>query len=153
MKKSKLIGAFAILMAILNIGLMFFIWSHKRPPHPPLGGPKMMVIEKLELDDNQISAYDELIVVHKKSIQEEQAKIHDLKNKLYQTLIVESQLAKDSIMKELANQQTVIENIHYNHFLDLKALCRPEQLDNFNSFVGEISKLFGQKPPMKKKQV
>ena len=149
MKKTKLIGIFALLMALLNLGLMFFVWNDHKPRHK-LEGPKKIIIEKLELDENQVAAYDVLVLEHQERTQEEQAKIRDFKNQLYQTLIEQNDEAKDSLIQLLADEQILIENIHYKHFLEIEALCRPEQMENFKAFVAEITSLFSQKPPSKK---
>jgi protein CpxP len=149
MKKTKLIGIFALLMALLNLGLMFFVWNHHKPRHK-LEGPKKIIIEKLELDENQVAAYDVLVLEHQERTQEEQGKIRDFKNQLYQTLIEQNDEAKDSLIQLLADEQILIENIHYKHFLEIEALCRPEQMENFKAFVAEITSLFSQKPPPKK---
>ena len=128
---------------------MFFVWNHHKPRHK-LEGPKKIIIEKLELDENQVAAYDVLVLEHQERTQEEQAKIRDFKNQLYQTLIEQNDEAKDSLIQLLADEQILIENIHYKHFLEIEALCRPEQMENFKAFVAEITSLFSQKPPSKK---
>ena len=128
---------------------MFFVWNHHKPRHK-LEGPKKIIIEKLELDENQVAAYDVLVLEHQERTQEEQGKIRDFKNQLYQTLIEQNDEAKDSLIQLLADEQILIENIHYKHFLEIEALCRPEQMENFKAFVAEITSLFSQKPPSKK---
>jgi hypothetical protein len=57
---------------------------------------------------------------------------------------------RDSLILEINKVQMNIENIHYNHFLDIKGLCRPEQQQAFNALTADIAKLFSPRPPKRR---
>ena len=42
--------------------------------------------------------------------------------------------------------QKEIEKTHFQHFLEIKALCRPEQIEDFNLLSEELARIFA-KPP------
>jgi uncharacterized membrane protein YhiD involved in acid resistance len=150
MNKSKLITLFAILMVALNLILVFFLWN-KKPHHPKNEGPKQVIIERLDFDENQIQAYELLIDVHKLKVQELNSEIGELKQLLFQTLITKDQASKDAVMLVLESKKREIEELNYVHFQELKSLCSLEQEDAFVLLVDDLGKLFGprNKPPKK----
>jgi periplasmic protein CpxP/Spy len=149
MNKVKLLSVFCVGLLITNIGLVWFLLSHK-PGRQKGGGPKKMVIEKLDFDENQVKAYTKLIDWHKSEVIASEQKITELKNKLYSTLATENELnIKDSLIIEIGTLQMALEKIHYKHFQDIKQLCKPEQKKAFEAFSIEITHLFprtGNKP-------
>jgi protein CpxP len=50
---------------------------------------------------------------------------------------------------QIASNQTGIERLHYNHFIDIKKLCIPEQLEDYNALTIELAQIFGPKLPPK----
>ena len=63
MNRNKLQLAIIGVLALINIALIsFFIFT--KPPHPPKGNPKKIVIEKLNFNEEQIQAYENLIKKH-----------------------------------------------------------------------------------------
>ena len=150
MSKSKLITLFAILMAALNLILVFFLWN-KKPHHPRWEGPKQVIIEKLNFDENQVQAYELLIEQHQIKGQELNSEIGNFKKQLYQTLLSKDLVAKDSLMNEIDLKKQEIEEMNYSHFQELKALCSPEQEEAFVLLVDELGRLFNGGPPPPKK--
>lgn len=151
MNKSKLYIIIIIGLLLSNILLIAFFIG-KKPPHPMHGGPRNEIIAKLNFDENQIKQYDELIKLHRKEIEKKEGEIIELKNTLYLQLAKEENKApKDSIINELGRIQIEIENTHYSHFADIKAICKPEQLESYNQLLKEIAKLFSHQPPPKDK--
>ncbi len=142
MNKVKFLSILSIALLAINLGLIWFLISHK--PHPPMkDGPKKIIIQKLSFDPNQISAYELLIENHKESISNSEEKLRDSKNKLYATLNDnEPSPLVDSLMKNISIVQQTIEETHYKHFLDIKMLCKPEQQKAFLELTKDIAKLF-----------
>jgi hypothetical protein len=121
----------------------------RKPGHPKQLGPRNIIIEKLHFDENQVKAYDQLIEWHRDEITKTENEIMLLKNKLYGNLSIDSQYnTKDSLINELSKVQTKIENIHYKHFEDLKALCHDNQKQDYTNLTTEIASLFAH-PPIK----
>jgi len=142
MNKVKFLSIIAIGLLISNLVLVGFM-LFKKPKHPMGEGPKKIVIEKLHFDDKQVGQYEAIIKEHQKKIRTSDEKILSIKNALYTTLTKEnSATERDSLINQIASVQAEIENIHYNHFVEMKALCKPEQQKYFEALTQEISTLF-----------
>lgn len=150
MNKVKLLSLLSIGMLMANLLLLWFLFTHR--PGPPGGqGPRNIVIERLGFDKDQAKAYDKLITGHQAEIEKAQQQLMTLKNSLYASLMDEDQQnIKDSLILEINKVQMNIENIHYDHFLDIKRLCKPEQQQAFNALTAEIAKLFSPRPPKRR---
>jgi hypothetical protein len=147
MTKLRLITYIAIFLLIGNLLLIGFLFFNK--PKPPMHeGPKAIIIERLHFEAGQIEAYEALIKVHRKQIGEKESEILALKTSLYGTIAEPYRLAeKEYIEKTLAELQIEIEEIHYQHFLDIKKLCRNNQRDDFNALMKDVAKLFSRPKP------
>ncbi len=144
MNKTKLLSVAVIALLVLNFGILGFLFLSKK--HAPNGRkmPREIVIEKLHFNENQIVAYDKIIKEHQKSIRNLDDTIRKTKNELYQLLNQEKINAaqKDSLYLELANYQKQIETTHFNHFLEIKSICKKEQLVHFNELTTQLGKIF-----------
>ena len=147
MNKVKLLTGLCIGLLLTNLGLVWFLISHK-PNGPRHGGPKKIIIEKLGFDAAQTMAYEKLIDWHRTEIRNTEEKIVALKNKLYATLLTDTnQILKDSLVAEIGKSQIIMETIHYKHFSDIKQLCKPNQLKAFEELSLEITNLFPRTRP------
>lgn len=151
MNKTKLLSVAVIALLVLNFGILGFLFVSKK--HEPNGRkmPREIVIERLHFDENQIVEYETIIEEHQKNIRNLDHSIRKTKNELYQLLNEEKidSSQKDSLYLKLANYQKQIETTHFNHFLEIKKLCKKEQLDDYEYLTGELSRLFSHKPRLK----
>jgi periplasmic protein CpxP/Spy len=147
MNKVKLLSILCIGLVIVNIAIIYFFVVNK--PHNHKGeGPKKVVIEKLGFDEKQIEDYEKLITWHRREVRKSEEKLSQLKNKLYSTLPTNDALnLKDSLILKIGAAQMEMENIHYKHFSDIKALCKAEQLKRFEALTLEITNLFSRPRP------
>jgi periplasmic protein CpxP/Spy len=148
MSKIKLLTIAVIGLLAVNTGIVGFLLLRK-PPIPAEGmrpgkpeGPKKMIIEKLHFDEAQVAAYETLISEHKKSVKELKDSISDTKKNLYQSLKTESFAGKDSLVNVLSALQKRMELVHYEHFAQIKKLCKPEQIEAFNALTNELAFYF-----------
>lgn len=112
--------------------------------------PKNIIIEKLHFDENQINSYQNLIDKHRKDIRKNNDQILMLKKELYSYLKNDnSKKELDSITSQIGTIQKQIEEIHFNHFLDIKALCKPKQLSQFDELAEELTEIFNHKKQQK----
>lgn len=151
MNKIKLLTFSVIALIILNIvTLGFFIFSeNKSQGFNNRPKPREIIIRKLDFDEQQVKAYEELINWHRGNIDSLQEQIRNTKQKLYSELVkpeVDNKV-KDSLVNKLAYIQKKIENTHFRHFQDIKKLCKKEQLDRFNDLTKELSKIFSKPKP------
>ncbi|MBD1397685.1 periplasmic heavy metal sensor [Pontibacter sp. JH31] len=132
-------------MNLFLVGFLLF----RQSPHPAGGrppfaqvGPKHRIIEQLHFDEIQVQIYEELIDEHKRTIQELNDKVRETKSELYLTLAQENTSSKDSLIKELGSLQQKIETVHYNHFIAIKNLCKPDQLGYFETLTTKLADYF-----------
>lgn len=144
MNKNKLITLVAIGLLISNLMLIGFIMFGKHRP-PNWQGPKKIISEKLHFDAKQIEDYEKLISVHSMKIASQDSLIRQSKKELFDNLVTNNIEKKDSLLNKLGKLQMQIEDIHYQHFLDIKKICKENQLQYFDSLVGELTRLFA--PP------
>lgn len=139
MNKSKFLK-FIILGLLISNGILSFMLINGRNKKD---GPKNIIIEKLHLDKEQIKTYELYIAQHRKSINSNEITMNKLRSDLYLQLKHSQDTAKvDSLISIIANQQTVAEHINYNHFLEIKKLCKPSQKEAFDNLTTEIANLF-----------
>jgi len=153
MTKTSFFRYSTLVLLLLNVGLTFFLFSSRKhgggPPHGK--EPRDIIIHQLNLDDAQVVAYDELIREHRSAIYENDRVIRQLKNELYGHLASTDQdaTATEQLIREINAVQLQIEHIHYGHFEDIKALCKPDQEQAFNKLAEELAQLFSMHKPHK----
>lgn len=159
MEKQKLVTFSILTLLVINLGTLgFLLFSGPKKGHfPPDGGrpkPKEIIIEQLHLDAQQQADYEVLIRQHRKQIGATEDKIRITKNELYSLLnsTTVDATKKDSLVNALGQYQKEIELIHFNHFNDIKKLCKPEQLEDFDGLTEELSRLFSKPHPRKHEQ-
>jgi periplasmic protein CpxP/Spy len=148
MSKIKLLTIAVIGLLAINIGVFGFLLLRK-PPMPSNGrgpmkqeGPKKIIIEQLHFDKDQVAAYETIIIEHQKSVKVLKDSISNTKNNLYQSLKTETFTGKDSLITLLSDLQKRIESVHYDHFIQIKKICRPEQMEAFNKLTNELAFYF-----------
>ncbi len=142
MNKSKFLILLIIGLLISN-GVLFFILIKEQQGK---GGPKNFIIDKLHFDKEQIEKYEECIQHHRKAINDNEATMNKLRSNLFEQLKYQQDSSKvDSLTSVIAKQQYAAEKINYNHFLEIKTLCKPSQQKDFNELTNEITNLFSSK--------
>ncbi len=150
MDKIKVLTVAVVALLLLNFGTLGFLLlagpkHDRRPPHRE---PKEIIIDQLQLDATQQTAYQKLINSHRGTIDRLDRQSRSTKNELYLQLTQKTVdiKAKDSLIARLANYQKEIEETHFKHFQDIKNLCTPEQMNRFDDLTEELSRIFGRKP-------
>jgi periplasmic protein CpxP/Spy len=156
MNKTKLLAIAVIGLLVLNFGTLGVLLLHK-PPHPEHGempppngeGPKRIIIERLHFDDAQQKQYETLIDEHRSKTRELNETSHGLHDQLFSLLKNDpvDKTKTDSIIQQIADNQKAIDNLNFEHFQKIKALCKPEQIKDFNELADELAKLFAPKRP------
>lgn len=156
MNKTKLLSIAVVGLLLLNLGtltLMMFkqTGSHPGGPPPRGEGPKKIIIERLNFDEGQQKQYEVIIKDHQTKIKELNTKSRELHDELY-SLLTDAAIDKtrsDTIIQQIAENQKELDNLNFDHFQKIKALCKGNQLENFNGLVIDLTHLFGPKngPP------
>jgi len=154
MSKLKLLTIAVIGLLMINLGIIAWLFFQKpaAPGRRPIDGegPKLLIIDRLNFDMEQVAAYEVLIKAHQSAIRQTEDSIRIAKNQLYATLTATEPVGKDLLITKLSDLQKQIEQIHYNHFTDIRKLCKPDQLDDFNRLTEDLAHFFNQgkkRPP------
>ncbi len=145
MNKTKVLVFAVIVLVALNFGILGFLFLSKNNDGPRgRKMPREIVIEKLHFDENQITEYDKTIKLHQETIRSIDDSIRNTRNELYKLLNSETidSSKRDSLYLKFAGFQKQIETTHFNHFVEIKKLCKKEQLTDFNNLTEELSKIF-----------
>ena len=146
MNKTRLLSFLALALFFTNIGLLVFIYNGGNN-NPKEKGPRNIIIKKLSFSEDQVAQYDKLIEQHRKEIRTTEESIRKTKQQLYITLKSDTAAIPNvQFLDELGKLQVEIEQIHYAHFLDIKKLCKTNQLPAFNSLTEELSEHFTHQP-------
>lgn len=128
------------LMIILNIILLIRILS----PQGKHEGPRNEVIERLKFTDEQIVAYDVLIKNHREEVKRLSNAIqvakHNSINRLKESNIQPS-------LEEIGQLHLKMEELHWNHFMEIKELCNDSQKQSFDQLVEDLARMFAPKRP------
>lgn len=151
MRKTKFISLLAAGLLLSNIILVVYIFPGKtegpHPDHRP-ERPRNIIIERLHFTNTQVEEYDKLIQQHRNTIEEADARIIQLKNRLYSQLNNTGNISeKDSLLNAIAETQRSVESVHYHHFEDIKMLCTAEQVKDFNMLAADLASLFSHHHP------
>jgi periplasmic protein CpxP/Spy len=155
MNRTKLLTIVIIGLLIMNLGILCILFlnrGHNDHPAgmPPRGeGPKKIIIERLHFDPSQVNAYESLIEVHKKRTHELNDTSKILHRNLYALLNTSNpDTAKaNELIRLIAEKQKEVDHLNFDHFSDIKKLCKPEQMDDFNLLTEDLAELFGHKGP------
>jgi protein CpxP len=159
MEKSKFYLLIILGLLLSNgilAGYVFLNSNHNSTPPPPNGkihrGPRDLIIKRLRFDGDQVAKYDEQIKWHRHEIDNADRKIIELKNNLYLGLTKSGDTTQaDSIITEIVSLRKHIEEVHFRHFLDIRSICKPDQLPEFDELTRDMASLFtpegGHKPP------
>jgi periplasmic protein CpxP/Spy len=133
-------------LVLLNLGTIAFFFTQKRPPHHV--GPRKVIVDRLHFDAAQIAEYEKLIERHQTSIKQKEQNISVAKSDLYVLLQGADFSKKDSLIARIGAFQMEIEAVHFDHFQEIKSICKPAQLGDFNALTSELARFFG-KPELR----
>jgi protein CpxP len=154
MNKTTLLTVAVAVLLLMNIAVISFVFI-TRPPNPDgpegpegPGGrrqPKEVIIERLRFDRGQVERYEALIEQHRGSIRTLTEEMQEVKRELYATLSSPQGEKTDSLTKILGSLVQKVEQVHFDHVLAIKGLCRPDQAEDFDRFSHELARLFSPK--------
>lgn len=154
MNKTKLLLICVVGLVVLNLGLLAFLWF--RPGHPHHGGgPGKFIVEELKFDEKQQAAFEKLKEQHRTHMDANISRFMHLNDELFALLGkdgVDSAAVK-IISDSIAWLHGDMARITYDHFLQVRALCTPEQLKKFKEIIPEVGKRMrppGPPPPPQK---
>lgn len=138
-----------VVLAIMNIGTLLVLWMSKPSPSLKQGGKvshkqeqaRLEQLLKMELgfDDIQVEQYLLMRDKHHKQSLTFNKKILELKKQMYDEVFHDiPQQLSDSLLNLVQVNQAELEHITFQHFIDLKKLCKLEQQDKLKLLIDEF---------------
>lgn len=159
MNKTKLLLLAVAVMVVLNLVLLFnTYWKSAEVSSTqvrliqPDGGSKDLIIERLQFDEGQVVLYEEHIKQHRKHIREKEQEIGNLRRRLFESL-ADGGEGETSLTGQIGSIQQQIEQIHLDHFKQIRSICRPDQLQYFDNLTSELAHLFASQPPGRQRPI
>ena len=143
MSKNRFYIFIIVGLLISNLLLVTFVFMRKPPHH---SGPRDLIIERLHFDENQVRQYDELIKQHRMQIRDKEHEMMDLKTQYYSLLKNNDRKNEDSLIHEIGKVSMETEKINFKHFQDIKRICHPDQIKNFDDLINDFESLFAPAP-------
>jgi len=147
-KKNKLLIISVIVLALLNIATLITIWfsPRERKPHfPDHHQPQQriirnLLINELHLSDIQMHAFEKSGDIHFHNSRAILDKIHKNKTDMFDELFkdIPDTTKISGYLKEIGTDQSELEKLTFDHFLELKKLCNQEQKIKFKSLLKDM---------------
>ena len=142
MSRIKFLYGVVAVLGISNLFLFYFIFDMKDQRFHP-DKPKNEIIKRLRFDKKQIAEYEWTITKHRENAHKLGEQIQELKQELYSQLNKNQQdSATNKLVLQISQKQGELEFIHYNHFLEIKSICRKDQLDEYEQLTKDLSDIF-----------
>lgn len=153
MRETRFLKIIIVALLLVNTGTLGYLWMdrdrerHDGPPHRhdgppgPRGGAAAFLNEALRLSDAQEASYRTLRERHHATVLDIREEMRVDKRSLYalmkSTDTLNSRSDAQQWLDSLAAKQRRIEAITYDHFLEVRALCTPQQQQKFDAVIGE----------------
>ncbi len=154
MNRTRFLTWSVVLLLLLNAGtLLYLFMSHRMDKNermsPPGKGSADFIVEKLKLDAPQQEQFADLRRQHQDamySIQKKDRELHDMYFGLLKS--DDPDMAKvDSVSKLIAEQRSQLESATFDHFRQLRNICRDDQKKLFDATIDEIARSIAPKGP------
>jgi protein CpxP len=151
--KNNLLVIGVIALALVNLGLLAFIWI-KRPENQPRQGMppgtgRDVLIKDLSFDPAQARRFDTLRTQHFNLIKNYREETRRLKDAFFGQL-KEGKGSPDSLARQIADLQEKIDLATYHHFESVRNLCTDDQKKKFDNVIEDVIRNMGapgRRPP------
>lgn len=154
MSKTRLLIASIVVLVLINAGLLALILMRSNSTNEPVppGGPKNIIMHRLDFNKAQCEAYELLVEDHRARNRQLHDQSRELHNALYALLkkTPYEERDADSLMACIAQNQMAMDRLNMSHFSDIRSICTGEQIEKFNKLVDDLTQLFAPHGPPKK---
>lgn len=153
MTKTKILYSIIGLLVVLNTCILVvgLINHQPRPDDFRPENPKDIIVSRLNLDAEQQIQFEKSMHEHQAKIEKLDDSIRSIRTQLYHLLPNRTpDLArKKELIAQYMGIQAQVEETHWQHFIEIKQLCHPNQLADFARLTNDISQLFSKRghPP------
>jgi len=153
MSREKFLTIAVGFLFLLNLGTIGFLYLNR--PQPPRELFRV-ITKELNFDDQQEEQFFALRDQHRNRMDRLDREFADTLEKYLQLLKERepSSSIRDSLENSIASIEKQKAAVTLKHFQEVKALCRPDQLKNFERLIPELSRILlppkNQRPPRRK---
>lgn len=147
MNKEKLLILVVIVLVVLNVSVLGYLFFSKSSfPPPPPKSPERFIVE-LGFDEDQRNKFEILREKQFELFDEIDKKFNNVSKEYFELIKKDSfdPAVKDSLERVIAEIQVEKAKMLFNHFKDLKNICRPDQKEKFDELIPELIRFL--KPP------
>ncbi|HAB51624.1 MAG: hypothetical protein A2315_06850 [Ignavibacteria bacterium RIFOXYB2_FULL_35_12] len=149
-KQNRYLFIVIILLVILNLAMLTMLWIGKPERHAPQLNPpnpieeqnriRQLLKDELNFDNQQTEQYLRIHQEHREKMRKLNDEIRKLKKQMFDEVLkdVAKPELSDSLLTISQNKQAEIEQLTFQHFLDLKKLCKPEQQNKLKLLIHEL---------------
>jgi hypothetical protein len=149
-KQNRFLGWALVALVALNLVTLAMLWSGRpRKQDRPAGGagperrpPQEASIlrDELGFDDAQIERYRILTRQHRDEVKRLNDDIRRIKKQMFDGVLQDSPQPElsEALLAQAQQKQAEIEKLTFQYFLDLRALCRPDQQRKLRVLIDEI---------------
>ena len=157
-KQKRYLWFTIIFLALMNFAALTLLWIGRPEGPKPQRGPfnpakeqniiEQLLKKELGFDENQVNQYLMLRNGHREKARHLEMEIRELKKEMFDEVLGENPqpVLSDSLLNLVQKKQSEFEHLTFQHFLDLKNLCGPEQQDKLRLLMHEV---FRQGPPLR----
>jgi len=128
------------LLVLLNIGIIAFMFSSRKPPHRHIDNKdksEKLVQKRFNFDEDQMNRFRSSKEKHESKTTEISKALAESSRAYYQ--IKASDLEKkDSMRNEILLLSNEIYLANDQHFQEMREICRPDQLHELENFINSI---------------
>jgi protein CpxP len=143
MNKIQFLTISVVLLFALNVGMLVYLFNLRQLQKQLRGqGADTFIIEQLRLDTEQQQSFARLRRQHQEAVhmaRQEVRHLHDV----YFSMLKRDEPDKagvDSVASLIAAQRKVIEKATFDHFQQLRSICRDDQKKLFDATIDEIAR-------------
>lgn len=107
---------------------------------------KDIISEKLNFDEDQDFAFQYLRDEHRHNVSHLEQELHQKRKLLFKNL-KDSTQNTNLILNDIARINKQMDSFNYIHFAEIKKICKPEQMEDFNELTEKLANMFGKKKP------
>lgn len=147
-KQKRLTMTVIIILILLNLTILTLLWLGRptrlrtEAPPPALEKQRLqhLLRDELGFDQRQIEQFQYLQKMHRDQVRVLQDEIQQLKKQMFDAVLDDNPnpVLSDSLLQLSQDKQAEIERLTFQHFVDLKKLCSPEQQDKLQLLIHDM---------------
>lgn len=145
MNKTRFLTIAVLFLLALNATTLYYLFQKKGEKRSSRNGGRPyseFISKQLKLDTVQVAQLKQLRDKHKLDLDELRKQDKQLQAAKFNLLKegVTDSLKIDSVLNLIAANKKQFEMAFHKHFMEIRALCRPDQLELFNKTIDEMMK-------------